>query len=1059
MKFSWIPVLVLLAIPTSAPAQSQTGPISKPDRPATFAAEPFIVEKYLSSASFENDGTSEQDLLVRVRIQSDAGLDQWKELVFAYDAANETIDVRGVRILKSNGSTITIGPDSIKDSGASAASNFSAYANCKEKHISIASLTPGDTLEYEIAKHITKPPIAGQFWFEHRFVNSAVVLDERLQIKLPPNRKVILKSSPAFPYETETAARYKTLSWKHRNLEKATSNGDQSNATSGKTPDVQLTSFSSWAEVAAAYSRQMPEPRDLPAPIREKAKELVAGDSTDLEKARSIYEFASKNIHYVNLPLDSVGFAAHNPADTFSSGYATSLDMNALLVAMLHAADIPANLVLMPSTRRLDAFVPSPAQFDQALTFAAIGKDDVWMDPALGVAPFRLLPASLRKKSALVISTEGIGKIVETPADPPFLSTQEVTIKGRVSELGKLTARAHYALRGDTELALRVTFHQSPESQWKEIGQTILSLDGIHGEVSGVHSSDPTETRDPFQLDIDFSQSNFFDWSSKRASAAMPMLAIGLPDPPADKTKPIDLGSPLDVKVRLELTLPETFTARPPVALSLARDFADFKSNYSFAAHAITAERSLNFNLRQVAPDRAGEYSNFIRAVSNDQSQPVIIENPAPGGPEIPKDATADDLAEAGRGEFNAGNLPASIQLLERAVQLAPEHSQAWNDLGIAYLRAGKYEDAASALRKQLEINPKDEHANGYLGAALEYLQKNDEAAAAFRKQIEMIPLDASAHAALGELLLSEHDDATAATELEKATILAPKSAQFQVDLGRAYINAGANDKALAAFDHAVSLSPTATVWNEVALSLANHKLDLTKAQQCARSAVDSTERTLRNASLTHITPVQLNAVSNIARYWDTLGWVYAQSGELQKGLDYIRAAWKLGQNSEAGDHLAQIYEKLGQKDRAIEAYAQSLATPRWSPDSRARLTLLLGGNAQIPDIIAKAQPQIDAMSSFVLKGMEKEDVSADFWFLFANEGSGNSSRLETIQFVHGSESLRPFADELRSLDFGVKFPDAAAIRLIRRGSLSCSSQSGDCTLMLIPPDQVSPAN
>lgn len=1059
MKFLSMPLFVLIALSTGVAAQSQRSANPSSVRSANFADEPFVIEKYSASANFENDGTGEKDLSVRVRIQNDAGIDQWKELVFAYNAANEMIEVRMARILKSDGTIVTIGPDAIKDSVASAATDFPAYANCKEKRILIPSLASGDTLEYEVARKITKPALPGHFWFEHRFVDSAIVLDEDLRIQVPVDRKVTLKSQPAFPYEMQTGPGHRIYLWNHKNLERAASTPDQANQATGKSADVQLTSFSNWTELASAYHKQMLEPGDLAAPIREKAKELTAGNATDLEKARSIYEYVLKNIRYASLPLDSVGPAPRNPADILSSQYADSLDMNALLAAMLGSADIHAAVALMPSTRRLDASVPSPAQFDQTLTFASIGKDDVWMDPALGVAPFRLLPASLRAKPALVISSESGGKIIKTPADPPFLSTQEVTIKGTVSELGKLTARAHYSLRGDTELALRLAFHQSPESQWKQIGQTILSLDGIHGEVSSVHPGDPAETRDPFQLDIDFNQSTFFDWSSKRTSAAMPMLAIGLPDPPTDKTKPIDLGSPLNVKVRLQLTLPETFTARAPVALSLARDFADFKSNYSFADHTIIAERSLDFEMRQLPADRAAEYSNFVRAVTNDQTQPVIIENPAPGNPEIPKDATPEDLVDAGRGEFNAGNLPASIQLLERAVQLAPQHPQAWNDLGVAYLRVGKYEEAAAALRKQLEINPKDEHANGYLGAAFEYLENNDEAAAAFRRQIDATPLDASAHAALGELLLSEHDETAAAAELEKATILAPKSAQFQVDLGRAYINTGANNKALAAFDRAVSLSPTAAVWNEVARSLANHKLDLAKAQQYARSAIEATERTLRNASLTHITAAQLNSVAGIANYWDTLGWVYAQNGDLQKGSAYIRAAWTLSQISDASDHLAQIYEKLGQKDRAIAAYAEALAARQPSPDTRARLTLLLGGNAQIPDLVAKTQPQVDAMHSFVLQAPLKEDSAADFWFLFANDGPVNSPKVVAIQFAHGSESLRPFAEKLKSIDYGVQFPDPSPIRLIRRGTLACSSQSGDCTLTLTPPDQVSSSN
>src|SRR4029077_2630920 len=87
---------------------------------------------------------------------------------------------------------------------------------------------------------------------------------------------------------------------------------------------------------------------------------------------------------------------------------------------MLDAPNIPSDAVLIPLTRKLDTSLPSPSQFDHVITAVPVDKDLVWMDSTAEVAPFRLLAAALRNKSALLVPPDGAGKIVETPADPPF---------------------------------------------------------------------------------------------------------------------------------------------------------------------------------------------------------------------------------------------------------------------------------------------------------------------------------------------------------------------------------------------------------------------------------------------------------------------------------------------------------------------------------------------------------------------------------------------------------------------------------------------------------------
>ncbi len=1058
MKRAWLALCCLAILAAVGRAQAPSGAAVRPKSRADFSREPFVIEQFRTTARFETDGTGEQDLRGRVKVQSDAGVQQWSELVFGYDAAHEQIEVRYVRVRKSDGTTAEVAPDSMKDAVAAAAHDFPAYASCREKQIRVPTLVAGDILEYEIAKRVVTPEAPGEFWFEHRFINRAVVVDEGLEINVPATQKVRLKSSVATAYAPENSNGRTIYRWKHVNLNPAADDSQKSaDRLKAKAPDVQLTTFANWAQVARWYAKFKQGREEPTAEIRAKMRELTVDRATDLEKMQAIYDYVSTTIRFAPLSFGAAGYLPRSAPEVFATQYGDSDDKHTLLAAILQAAGISSDEVWVPSARQLDASMPSPAQFDHVITAAHLGKDLVWMDSTVDVAPFQILASGLRKKTALLIADDGSGKIIETPADPPFLSSQHVDIDGEVSELGKLTALAHYSVRGDTELVLRSAFHKTPESQWKQLGQTILSLDGVHGDVVSVKPSDPTATHDPFALEIGFAQSNFIDWSRKTTRTALPLLEIGVPDPPAETSRPIELGSPLNVAVSLKLRLPPTFSAQAPVGVSVARDYAEFKSGYGFADGMVTATRSLDFKMRELPAVRADDYAAFARAVTADENQLLIVENTAPGGPTIPGSATTDELLEAGLALFNSGNALAAVPLFERVVQLEPQHKRAWNDLGLAYLRAGKFDEGIAALRKQLEINPSDQHANEYLGLALQQEQKFAEAAAAFRKQTGIDPLDPVAHAELGGILLDQRDYPEAVTELEKATILSPKNADLQLSLGRAYANTGRAEEAVAAFDKATSLSHSPATLNEAAFDLAEQKLALDKAQRYSELAIADASAVLRSADLAHVTNQVLDQVEDIAAYWDTLGWVYFQKGDFDRALPYVRAAWLLTEDGEAGDHLAQVYEKMNQKDRAIQAFALALAAPHAIPESRARLTLLLGGNAQIDELVSKARPKLEALRTISVGQVLAEDAKADFFVLLAP--GKNTERVDAVKFIGGSDLLKSLAERLRTLDYGAVFPDATPAKLIRRGTLSCTAKAGECTFTLIRPEDTRPTH
>jgi len=1068
MKAGWAIFLCVVCMPIKALAQEPpaTAPSTPPAQTSSkdqaakdYSQEPFVVELYSTIARFENDGTGDRDLSARIRVQSDAGVQQLGELVFGYNSANEQMEVRYVRARKPDGTVVTAAADAIKEMTATVARDAPVYTDLREKHITVPSLHKGDTVEYDILTRLVTPLAPGQFWLEHSFLEGAIVLDERLDVNLPAGRVHTFYCTPGLIGEIDFRGDREIHHWKHASLTRP-SDAEKSKKKSQreqKPPDVRFTTFSSWEEVARWYAR-LEQGRTEPTPeIRAKTQQLIEGRATELEKIEALYAYVSKNIRYVSLSFGLGRYQPHSAAEIFANQYGDCKDKHTLLAAMLEAAGIPADAVLIPFARKLDSSVPSPSQFDHVITAVPMKDELIWMDSTAEVAPFRLLSAPLRDKSALLVPPDGAGKIVTTPADPPFLSTQRIEIEGQVTDLGKLNAKMRASFRGDDEFSLRVAFRRTPQTRWNELGQTIAQIDGLRGEVTDVKPSDPSDTQKPFELQMNFSESNFLDWSSRKAKVSLPMVPIGVPDAAEDSTEPLHIGSPLDVTVKLKLTLPPEFTARAPVAVAVDRDYAEYKSSYEFENHTLTVQRSLRFKMSELPADRASDFLAFRRAVASDEGQVLAVENASTGTPAIPPGAKADELLEAGAAALNSGNPRTAIPLFRRVIELDPKNKQAWSDLGIAQLRLGQFDDAAYSFRKQIEVSPYDEHAYDYLGLTLQQQQKYAEAVAAFRKQLELNPLDPIAHAALGALFLEQHKYAEAVPELDKATVLNPDNPGLQVSLGQAYLNTGENEKALAAFEKGAELSQTPLVWNNIAYNLADHKIELDKALQYAESAVAATAANLRNVELSHLTLDDLGAVASIGAYWDTLGWVYFQKGDLAAAERYVRASWLLDQHGEVGDHLARIYEKRGQKDQAMRLFALAIGAAHSVPETRGRLTLLLGTNTGIDELVDAARPELTALRTIPAGKLLNESVNAEFLILLSPGEKG--ARAETVQFLSGSDKLRPFAERLRSLDYGPMFPDASAVKLIRRGTLDCSVQSGECSLKLVLPEDVRTVN
>ncbi len=157
---------------------------------------------------------------------------------------------------------------------------------------------------------------------------------------------------------------------------------------------------------------------------------------------------------------------------------------------------------------------------------------------------------------------------------------------------------------------------------------------------------------------------------------------------------------------------------------------------------------------------------------------------------------------------LDAGNTPAAVEHLTRAIELNPQYDIACNNLGEAMLRQGRIEEAIELFRRAIKLNPNLGGASNNLGNAFMAQGKLLEAIEAYQKAIEVAPTQAQAHNNLGAAYMRLNRIEDAIRSFRKATGLDPDFAKARANLGFALLAAGKPEEAKQHLEAALNVNP-----------------------------------------------------------------------------------------------------------------------------------------------------------------------------------------------------------------------------------------------------------
>src|SRR3977135_2591337 len=237
----WMMIADAVAQPP-APSNQKTTNANANSNSNSNSEEAAVFERILNRVRFENDGAEVAETEAVIRIQSQAGVEEFGQLVFGYSSATEKLDVEYVRVRKPDGQVVVTPESTAQDFAPDVLKEAPMYSDYRQRHVSVAALQPGDTLEYRTVTRIVTPLAAGHFWYEHTFPKGVAVAEDRLEIDIPKARAVNLKTPDRKPEIQEKGDR-RVYTWVVKDI-RPERDKDEAQDDDETIPDVQITTFS-----------------------------------------------------------------------------------------------------------------------------------------------------------------------------------------------------------------------------------------------------------------------------------------------------------------------------------------------------------------------------------------------------------------------------------------------------------------------------------------------------------------------------------------------------------------------------------------------------------------------------------------------------------------------------------------------------------------------------------------------------------------------------------------------------------------------------------------------
>jgi tetratricopeptide (TPR) repeat protein len=432
-----------------------------------------------------------------------------------------------------------------------------------------------------------------------------------------------------------------------------------------------------------------------------------------------------------------------------------------------------------------------------------------------------------------------------------------------------------------------------------------------------------------------------------------------------------------------------------------------------------------------------------------------------PGLAQAPAAATegedAAKLVERADDALRKRDFKTASELLDQARSINPtQENLAGAYAALSYDR-GNWTEAILNYQKEVTLHPAEVWVYAPMASAQVLANHRDDALQTLRTWVKAAPDDPAATAALTSLLLDGPDASAAVEAATKGIAALPESKRkdpnLQFALGRAQVAAGDTASGSATFVALLRDSKDALMMNNAAYELSKTGTELPLAERTSRLILSRMGGESTTWTLDENQAMLRAKTALIISSWDTLGYILFREARYDEALDFIRAAWVNSEHAEEGEHLGDVYDKLGNHQESYRSYALALAT---IPGSSATGVKTAPG----PDV-KRLREKMDAQKQAGARADKLDAAAALLRLRTVSLGPANGregtaeylmlvsrDRVESAQAL-GEKPVGGGVELIRKADVKNFTPIGLDVRLAKAAVLNCHSNA--CSLVFEP--------